>query len=612
MGSARQIHKTADLSPIRWIFGGVALVTLYIQINLFDPFNSPKLWALLIIASWLTGYIVSFKQIIFKIQPIKSLFYLVTTLIILAFFATIFASSVQTAVLGATQRRNGFISYLSLAIIIIAAGMFVRFYNIRNLFLMSYFVGSVTVLYALMQTTNNDFIKWNNPYNPIITTLGNPNFAAAVMAVMGVLVFSAIFIGEHKIFQRIFSIILTIFLFVAIYKSNARQGLLSFIVGIGLFLFIWFYSRNKTLGVSAGIIGLIIVIISIFGMLQIGPLEKYLYKPSVTLRGYYWDAGIEMLRHHPFLGVGLDNYGYYFKQYREVTYPLKYGFDITSSNAHNTFIQFFATGGLFFGATYLILNLFILKRALIGLKQLNGNNKTILAGVFSAWVAFHAQSFVSIDNLGISIWGWVLGGSIIGLSISATVPVDEQKKDFQVKLNYINLSRVLVSGVMTLLAAILITFLYRGENNIYRTNPVFYAQTQVQPNTFKELNLKAINTFLIDPAYTLIAATNLIQGGFIDEGLLVVKNVHDNNPRDLDALHILAKTYEQTNRISEAIIYREKISKIDPWNANNYLTLGQDYKAQGELLKAKEVLDKILSFTSGMQIAEQAKVELGR
>jgi citrate lyase subunit beta/citryl-CoA lyase len=38
-----------------------------------------------------------------------------------------------------------------------------------------------------------------------------------------------------------------------------------------------------------------IVFISILGMLQIGPLKDVLYKGSVSIRGYYWRAGLEMI-----------------------------------------------------------------------------------------------------------------------------------------------------------------------------------------------------------------------------------------------------------------------------------------------------------------------------
>ena len=52
------------------------------------------------------------------------------------------------------------------------------------------------------------------------------------------------------------------------------------------------------------------------------------------------------------------------------------------------------------------------------------------------------------------------------------------------------------------------------------------------------------------------------------------------------------------------------MAKLDPWNAVNYLALGKDYKTQGDLVKSKEMLDKILSFASNNPIAEQSKTEL--
>jgi tetratricopeptide (TPR) repeat protein len=138
----------------------------------------------------------------------------------------------------------------------------------------------------------------------------------------------------------------------------------------------------------------------------------------------------------------------------------------------------------------------------------------------------------------------------------------------------------------------------------------FDLQNQSVRAIYKELNLTTINTPLNDPTYKLTAAMNLAQSGFINEGLSEVLKIHTENPRNLDALIVLVKTYEQTNRIPEAIIYREKISQIDPWNADNYLSLGKLYKAQGNSIKTKAMLDKILSFAADKEIAEQAKIDL--
>jgi O-antigen ligase len=610
MKKASNLSKSTEVGPVRWILVGLAVITLYFQTNLADPFNSPKLWVLLIVAAWLVGYIVGFRNIIFSNPQLKLTFYLVIIFILFALIATIFTDFKYIAIFGDTQRRNGFTAYVSLATILLAASVFIRLFNVKRLYLAIFFIAAVFAIYAFMQTNGKDFVKWNNPYNSIIGTVGNPNFAAAVMAVMGVIMFSLIFIKEFATYYRVSAAILALLLLDLIFKSEARQGLLAYFLGASIFFVIWLFEKNWKLCMAASGSGLLVFIFAVLGMLQIGPLEKFLYKPSVSVRGYYWRAGLEMLKHHPFFGVGMDRYGAYFKQYREVGYPLRYGFEITSSNAHNTFIQLFATGGFFLGTAYLLLIAYIFRRAITGLRHLTGNYRLMLAGVFSAWIAFQAQSLVSIDNIGISIWGWVLGGSIIGISISSTT---DDRKQFSGKQVDINLLRVLVSTVVVLMAIIPINFLYRGEINTAIAKSNFNLQDQATQSKFKEIEMKAIHSTLNDPTYSLSCAMYLIQVGFIDEGFSVVKMIHGNDPRNLDAINALAITSEKLNKIPDAIFYREKMVKLDPWNAVNYLALGKDYKAQGDLVRSNEMLNKIISFSSGDiggPVAEQAKTEL--
>jgi len=610
MGSKSVGIKSSETIPTRWLFTSLAVITLYFQINAADPFNSPKLWLSIIFATWLLGYIVCFRKTIFLSKTISKLFYILFAFAFFLTLATVFSDFRYTSVFGEVQRRNGLLSYLSMAVLLGSAAIFVRFLNIKKLYIVTYFVSSVTTFYAIMQTTGNDFIKWNNPYNSIIGTLGNPNFAAALMAITGVIVFSSLFTAVFNLYWRIAGLFISLLLLFSIYRSNAKQGILAYIIGTGVFLIIWIWAKNKKLGVIASLTGLTALVFGILGILQVGPLEKFLYKPSVTLRGYYWNAGIEMFKANPLFGVGLDRYGAFFKEYREVSYPLTYGYQITSTNAHNTFIQFFATGGIFLGVIYLVLNGYILKRAILALKMTSGNNRTLVAGVFSAWIAYHAQSLISIDNIGISVWGWVLGGSIVGLSVSATTMPEEEKRSFQIKRNAINLERFLISATSTFMAGILVIFLARGELNAYKSTYSFDLQNAQVKSIYKELNIKAINTPLIDPFYSINAAMNLVQAGFISEGLTEVEKISRNDPRNLDALNSLAIIYEQANEINKAIINREKITQLDPWNAANFLALGQDYKLLGDSAKSKAMLDKILSFASSNKISDQAKIDL--
>jgi len=612
MKSSKINTKFVYEAPAKWVIAGLVIVTLYFQTNLADPFNSPKMWSLLAVSSWLIGYIYFHKDLIFSNKVLRKSTYLACAFLFAALFVSLFTDFKYIAIFGDTQRRNGFISYFGLVIVFIAATMFIRTQNVKKLYLATYLISLVTSIYGLMQTTGRDFVDWINPNNALIGTQGNPNFASAVMAIMGTLIFSTIFMKSFSLKHKLVAGSLVLVMLSLIYRSNARQGLLSLILGVGLFFIIWLYSKRKIFGVLASISGAFIFILATLGMLQWGPLEKYLYKSSVSVRGYYWRAGIDMFRDNPFFGVGMDRYGAYFMHYREVGYPLNYGFDITSSNAHNTFIQFFATGGFFLGATYLALQIFILITVIRGLRNFQDNNRLVLAGLFASWLAFHAQSLVSIDNLGVAIWGWVLGGSIIGFIASTSEPAEEDRSSL-VRHNQINLKRVLVSVAFTLPAVILISGLYRAENNTFKASIPYNSVDTSTRDLYKQIQLKAINSKLIEPYYSIKSAQNLIQAGFVEEGVITLEAIHGNDPKNLDAMNLLALTFEAYGQIPKAITYREKMAKLNPWNAANYLALGRDYKKQGNIIKTKEILEKILSFATGANggpIAEQAKKEL--
>jgi O-antigen ligase len=602
--------KSNDIFPVRWVYGSLIATTLFFHSSLTDPFNSPKMWIVLLLAAWMSGYVISFKDLIFVNKPIKIYALLLLAFAFSAVAVTVFTDFKYVGIFGDTQRRNGVLTYVALAVIGLAASMFIRMFNVKRVYFATFVIGSVFAVYAFLQTTGRDFVSWNNPYNSIIGTVGNPNFAAAVMSVMGVIVFSLIFVKGINSLYRVSAAVLSVVLMLLIIQSDSRQGILSFLIGAGLFVVVLLFSKNKALGLLSLSGGAIAGIFSILGMLQIGPLQELLYKGSVSVRGYYWRAGIDMFQQNPLMGVGMDRYGAYFKEYREVGYPLAYGFDITSSNAHNTFIQFFATGGFFLGTAYLILNGFILWRGIAGIRKFTGNNRLLITGLLAAWVAFHSQSLISIDNIGVSIWGWVLGGSIIGLSVSNTGAESLDKKQFLGKKNDINLKRVLTSSTFTILIVVLVSFLYRGEVNTFKANVRFDTQDQAARESFRQLQIDAINTPLNDPNYSINRAIALVQSGFIDEGINIAISIHERDPRNLDALNGLAILSEDLNKKSEALSYRLKMAELDPWNAVNYLAIGNIYKEQGNLIESAAMLNKILSFASSDPIAAQAKAEL--
>jgi tetratricopeptide (TPR) repeat protein len=404
----------------------------------------------------------------------------------------------------------------------------------------------------------------------------------------------------------------TIVSILAIYLSDARQGLVSIAVGIGFYSIIWIHSRNKFMGYFTGALGSIIGLVSILGMLQIGPLTSLLYKGSVTVRGYYWRAGIEMFQSHPWFGVGVDRYGAYFKQFREVGYPLNYGFSITSTNAHNVPIQFFATAGIFVGSLYLILLAYIFICGLKAIKQKQGNERLLLASIFSAWLAYQAQSIVSIDSPALAVWGWLLGGAIIGLSISNNEQLSKIPglKIGSNKQLSIGLKQQTISIFLLIITLMFSSFLYKGESSMFKTRAIYNPNAPTNAPYLKKIALDTINIPFINSIYKVTSASFLANSGFAQEGMSELEKIANSDPRNDDALDLLATYYYQLGNIKLSIEKRKQISLLDPWNAKNYLTLGQLYKISGDIENMKKMREKILSFASSTPEGEKAKVEL--
>jgi O-antigen ligase len=614
------------LSPFSYLILGVSFVSLFFDIKSTDPFNTPKLVALLIIASLSINYSFKYWKNNFVTKVKVDLFFisLLSFFVLSGVLVVIFSDSKLIALIGDTQRRNGFLAYLALSLVSLSASRLITFNNSKNLFRISIFTGLVFSFYGIIQMSGNDPVSWNNPYNAVIATVGNPNFASALMAVFSVLAFSILFLKTFTATFKILAIFCIAMSVSAIVSSNSRQGLVSLAFAIAFFLSIFFYSSRRKLGLIVISISTLFSALAIAGMLQKGPLAALLYKPSVSVRGFYWDAAIEMFRNYPLTGVGFDHYGYYFKELRSVEYPLRYGFDLTSSNAHNTFLQMFSTGGLFLGLSYLVL---VISTLIVGLKLVkdsDSNQRVLSLGLLSAWIAFQAQSVISIDNIGISVWGWLLTGSIFGLASKKELQKNliEPSKASRMSKNQINVLPFLISTAILIPALILSVLLMRIERNSFMAKNIFenYAAQADKNSAISQQILRLLDQHsgyvlenkIADQNYKVQIAYDFFNSGKQQESIRIAKELVKSNPRNLYALDAVALLSRELKDPTTEIQARKSIEKLDPWNGKNYLQLMILYKATGDITNAQLMLDKILSFAPDTNEAKSAIEEFSK
>ena len=533
-----------------WLASSTSLVTLIFFPNCFDPFNDPKSWILSIAAFGLLGWLAFQIKAQANVPSIK-----LATLLSVLFIVAITISLIATdnkfiGIFGEYKRRTGFITYVSLVIFLISAAYLFRLNSIK-VFLLS--------TYGIVQHYGVDFIKWSNPYNSVITTLGNPDFAASVMAILFVINIGIVIQLKKLSILRVSAALSALLLQIAISFSQVRQGLLISVLGAGIIILVWIYQKSKYLGIAVGALSILIGLISIFGMLNKGPLRTFFYKASVTYRGDYWRAGWNMFVHHPIFGVGLDRYGAYFRQYRDATESLRRGPSLVSNAAHNVPIQLAATGGVILLGAYIALTLFIFWRGIQALRNTDGSEQILVATFFAAWIAYQAQSIISIDNIGVAVWGYVLGGVVIGIS----VPADQIKS----KISKQPITQEAVSLLLVLIFATISILSYKSET-------AFRALTGLNKPHLDKL-------------------TNA-------------------DPHNSEALGLLASIYEFQKNWNAVILVRQKMYKVDPYNQANLLVLGEDLKNSGALQEAKNIISLINSFAPNSAEAKQAIAEFGK
>jgi O-antigen ligase len=561
-------------------------------------------------AGWMLGHLVDMqRKKLFLFSPETKLFLIACT----CFFSSllislIFSDQTLIGLIGETQRRNGFLTYLALLIVSIYT-----YFKFDSIYLLRLFkvittLGLILGSYGIIQATGRDFVNWVNPYNPIITTLGNPNFASAMFAMICTFTSLVLRVRSIQIHFKFLALACLVLSAVCMYLSQSRQGLVATGFAIVFYLVVNALITNNRFKVIIVLSGLIASAVSALGMIQIGPFSQFLYKDSVSVRGFYWRAGLKMFESEPLTGVGMDRYGAFFKEFREVEYALRYGFEITSSNAHNTFIQFFATGGLFLGLSYLALTFLVLVRGLQLVRNTQGDARAFSLAILSTWVAFQSQSFISIDNIGLSIWGWVLGGIILSLyrqrsalenlNLSTRFNLNQKKLDFKV-------FQTIVSSIITIPILVISVWLFQFERDSYNLRIVLNSKP-VNIELVDSLYNKITKNPFVDPFYEFQAAMAYDDIGMNSQAETIVENLLKNDPINLYYLSWLAYSAEKNKNIDKAIEYRLKIANYDTWNADNYLKLGVMFREIGDFKNAQGMKEKILSFAQGYPIAESA------
>ena len=386
--------------------------------NSIDPVNLPKLFLLGFLSPIAISLAISQRMFLTdansRLLIVSSLAFVALLVISLLLGSGDFAFHFY----GTPSRNTGFLAYLSLCFLLFASATSATPEVLKKYVNAIVAIGMILGIYGIAQSKGLDFFNYVNAYSSdVFGTFGNPNFQSAFMGITASVAMSWAVFSKVKFFVRLILLAISGVAFVNITLSS-EQGYLNFISGFLACLIVFFFSNKRVIVgwvtiLLTGIGGVLVLA----GILNAGPLSSILYKASLQARGFYWRAALKMMSEHPFFGVGLDGFGDWYRRARTKSVA-EFNPGIIADTSHNIPLDIGAGGGV----PLLIAYFFILGLAFVAIvKVVNRSTEfdVVFASIVAAWVAYQAQSLISINQLGLGVWGWSLTGLLIGYEINS-------------------------------------------------------------------------------------------------------------------------------------------------------------------------------------------------
>lgn len=571
----------------------VSIISGFFSLNFFDPINWPKQILLISVIPWLFWLVMqetglSFRSILNR--QITKILLISATLFLLS--ALLSFENLTRFLWGTWGRNNGLLTTISLlALALLTALMAKRAdFQFKLLATLEVFV-LIAGLYGLVQKLGLDPVQWSAE-NQVFSFFGNTNFASAIFALGTMTSLVLGFFFEQRQRYRLLQIILAGFSSFMTYLTGSLQGLIA--IGIAIFLMVYFVLRqkNKNLGRTFFVSGLICGSFVLPGFAGVGFFGSILEQYTIKLRFQYWLIGLEMGSKNLLSGVGVDAYGDSYRENRPLELIRQTTLDLVTNNAHNVFIQVFATLGLL--GLVAVLIPFLLGTYRASKVLWSSDNKTEVSIVI-LFISLWSMALISIDNIAVAIWNWIFLGATLGIkSQEENEGRLEQKRKVQKAMLYNPIK--LAAGALSILV-----FLFSWTQSI-PDRGILDVRNIVVPEgdqngpivqkrkLFQEL-MKSKN--LMENEYFELAS-EMIRLGDWPQAVELLNGGVKKYPKNFYLLDALAATKENNGLAKDAIPFRITQTKLDPNHAVVWFYLARNYMGLEDYRSAKEAFSKAL------------------
>lgn len=445
---------------------------------------------------------------------------------------------------GVFGRNTGLISITSLALLMLLAVLTSSQQHINLISITLLISGFFSGCYGFIQSVGLDPYDWTTEYTPVFGFFGNPNFQSSFMALTAT---SAIlFIFNYKSwFKKSTLLFIAILSILNIYETDSQQGFIIFLLTVSVGLYILLRRKYSSVFFDVTVISIFMggLIAIALDLLRKSPWQSFIYEESVSYRGDFWRSAWRMAIDNPIFGVGPGGFRDNYARYRDQIAASRPSVEDITDSAHNYFLDIASTGGIPLFLAYTLMNILVFLK-IIQILNKNRSTPIQLVVVVVCWIGFSIQSLISIENIGLNIWGWVLAGSIIGYKLG-----DEPKVKFKDTGNYF------LSGSLVLLALFLTVTQFRNDVNF---------RSAVKLSDIGKIKNSGLD-WPQDVHRMNFVSKILRENGFEVEGLEVARKSIEINPSNVESWKEISRYNSITS--NEKRLAEENIKLLDPYGS---------------------------------------------
>jgi len=557
--------------------------------------------------------------------------------------STITSIDPHTSLFGYYSRLNGgLLSLISYFLLFTILPIYIHRHFTQKIIFTSLISGFFVASYGILEHFGiNDHLWVQDVRSRVFSTLGQPNWLAAYLAILIPLALYQLHTSPSTLKKILYSLLVFIF-YLCLLFTKSKSGIFAAISSISLFYLLYFIRQKSK--ILPRLIPIFILFVSLSLTIN-NPIKDFVVPqkidianstqeidnlnitPSGEIRQIVWRGAFDLWRQNPLFGTGTETFAYSYYWTRPQEHNLTSEWDFLYNKAHNEYLNFLATTGIFGLGSYLLL---ILSTLVYFIKKIFIKNKRPLLNIalLSAYLSILITNAFGFSVIITSLYFFLLPIFSYPASSSSTIQFSRTQKYISLtfiiifslylsqKILYYYLADITYNQALSadnrqqyLQAKSLInqSLGYRPNEPIYHSKAAFINakialenpdnpdyQTQSIKHLTTAAKISPFNTNIWKEQALTLFYLSTLDSKYFPLSITALENVTRLAPTDAKTYYLIGKYYQATQNYSQAIAAYQKAIELKSNYDHAYFSLAQIQFDQKEYTQAKINFEKAL------------------